>query len=58
MTEVINICSKCGSLMAVKKHKKITEKLKKKPYYFKLWCFCQECKYVQHFEEHKIFNNN
>ena len=53
---VKNICSNCGSLMEVRKHKTITEKILKQPYYFSEWNVCRECKRVQHFEDNKIYN--
>jgi len=53
---IINVCPNCGVLMEWRKHKKITEKILAKPYYFKQWAYCNQCNYLQHFEDEKIYN--
>lgn len=49
-----NLCPRCKSLMEVRGHKRITEKLLKKAYYFEEWYYCQNCSYIQLFEDKKI----
>ncbi len=38
-------------------HKEITDKIKRQAYYFKMWDYCLQCKYIQLYEEEKVWNN-
>ncbi len=47
-------CPKCKNIMIRRKRRKITENLLKKPYYFTEWDFCENCKYVKHYQQYKV----
>ena len=40
--------------MEIRKHREITEKLLRQPYYFTQWQFCRRCKYVQYREQFRV----
>ena len=58
MVVVLNKCKKCGNIMEVRSHTRITDKILLKPYYFSEWYYCASCSFVQHFEDKKIINNH
>lgn len=51
-------CPKCQTPMYKNRHKEITPKILKQPYYFTEWFVCPNCKYVQHFEKNKVKNHD
>lgn len=58
MHEPGKLCPKCGLTMQRRKHgpNETVHLLKK--YYYREWDVCRRCKYVQHYEEFKVFNKN
>ena len=54
---VKNICPKCSSLMEVRQHSRVTDKILQQPYYFSEWYFCPKCSFVKNIESKKIINN-
>ena len=52
-----NKCSHCKGDMIVRKHPRITEKLKSQYYYFSQWDYCHRCNKVYFNEEFKINNS-
>lgn len=51
-------CPCCNNPMQRRTHASIGEKQLKKAYYYKEWDYCSPCRYVQHYEKFKVFNNN
>ncbi len=43
--------------MERRKHKVITNKILKQPYYFSEWDYCKNCKHVQHYNKYKQYGN-
>lgn len=51
-------CPKCKLLMERRRHRFLSDKIKKMTYYYEEWDFCKNCKHVQHYEKYKKFNNH
>lgn len=51
-------CPKCNIPMQVRRHKYLTDKIIKKPYFFMQWDFCNKCGHVQHYEKYKLHNQS
>ena len=60
-------CGKCGKLLKIKKHSKITKKMLSQSYFFYEYGYCPQCKFFRMFEDkkvlidkkiHKLLNNN
>ncbi len=55
----VELCPKCGkNTFERRAHKKITDKMRRQPYFFKEWDVCTNCRFIQHYEEFKVWNNN
>ena len=49
-------CKQCRGKMIIRKHKEITDKLRKQYYYFSQWDYCGNCNKVYFNEEFKHIN--
>lgn len=54
----VNECPKCKNTMETRKHKNISAKQLKQPFYFSQWDYCTNCKYIQTDEAFKVWNRN
>ena len=55
----ISKCPRCfKDTLEKRKYQIISDKIKKQPYYFSEWDSCTNCRFVQNYEDKKIFNQN
>lgn len=52
----MDVCRNCGAKLIVKNTKQTAEQLKK-PYYYKAYYYCPNCKRLYHDEKFKVVNN-
>lgn len=52
------LCPNCEKPMQEREHSRLTLKHKTAPYYFIKWDYCPDCKFLQHYEDQKVFNKN
>lgn len=49
-------CPKCQARLKTNHHRALTDKMLTQPYFFYSWLVCSKCRYVQHFEDRKVYN--